>query len=75
MKEICSDANMTEEDWEDESNITLPVLDEGLGSILDGNRVKRYLKYTLYPLMSLFGSHNMPIVDRHLTSYYMLTDE
>lgn len=25
--------------------------------------------------MSLFGSHNMPIVDKHLTSYYMLTDE
>lgn len=46
-----------------------------MDSILDGNRVKRYLKYTLYPLMELFGKNNMPKVDEHLTNYYQLNDE
>lgn len=50
-------------------------LPKGLGSILDGNRVKRYLKYTLYPLMEMFGKDKIPMVDEHLTNYYQLTDE
>ena len=43
-----------------------------MDSILDGNRVKRYLKYTLYPLMELFRKNNIPKVDEHLTNYYQL---
>lgn len=53
----------------------IPELPKGLNDILDGNRVKRYLKYTLYPLMEMFGKDKMPMVDEHLTNYYQLTDE
>ena len=63
------------EKWDNDSSIVLPELPSGMDSILDGNRVKRYLKYTLYPLMELFGKNNMPKVDEHLTNYYQLNDE
>ena len=46
-----------------------------MDGVLDGNRVKRYLKNTLYPLMQMFGKNDMPILDEHLTNYYQLTDE
>ena len=46
-----------------------------MDEILDGNRIKRYLKNTLYPLMCLFGKNNMPKLDEHLTNYYQLSDE
>lgn len=42
---------------------------------LDGNRVKVYLKNSLYPLMYLFGKNSMPDVDNLLTSFYQLDDE
>lgn len=75
VSEICSDAAMNAESWTKEQNIVLPELPSGMDSVLDGNRVKRYLKNTLYPLMELFGKKNMPKVDEHLTNYYQLTDE
>lgn len=75
VSDICSDSGMKNEDWSEENKIVLPELPKGLGSILDGNRVKRYLKYTLYPLMEMFGKDKMPMVDEHLTNYYQLTDE
>lgn len=75
VSEICSDNDMKNEDWSDENKIILPELPKGLNGILDGNRIKRYLKYTLYPLMEMFGKDNMPMVDEHLTNYYQLTDE
>ena len=55
VSDVCSDSGMKNEDWSDENKIILPELPKGLGGILDGNRVKRYLKYTLYPLMEMFG--------------------
>lgn len=75
VADICSDSGMQNEDWSNEDKIVLPELPKGLNDILDGNRVKRYLKYTLYPLMEMFGKKNMPLVDEHLTNYYQLTDE
>lgn len=75
VEEICSDAQLKKEDWDNEDKIVLPELPTGLNSVLDGNRIKRYLKFTLYPLMELFGKNNMPLVDAHLTNYYQLTDE
>lgn len=75
VSEIYSDNDMKNEDWSDENKIILPELPKGLNGILDGNRIKRYLKYTLYPLMEMFGKDNMPMVDEHLTNYYQLTDE
>lgn len=75
VDDICSDAGLKKEDWDNENKITLPELPQGLNSVLDGNRIKRYLKFTLYPLMEMFGKNNMPLVDAHLTNYYQLTDE
>ena len=66
---------MIEESWEDENSIILPEFGGKVNDVLFGNRVKRYLKYTLYPLMTLFGIEMMPKVDEHLTNYYQLTDE
>ena len=75
ISDICSDKNMIEESWEDENSIILPEFGGKVNDVLFGNRVKRYLKYTLYPLMTLFGIEMMPKVDEHLTNYYQLTDE
>lgn len=75
VDDICSDAGLKKEDWDNENKIILPELPRGLNSVLDGNRIKRYLKFTLYPLMEMFGKNNMPLVDAHLTNYYQLTDE
>lgn len=75
ISDICSDKNMIEESWEDENSITLPEFGGKVNDVLFGNRIKRYLKYTLYPLMTLFGIEMMPKVDEHLTNYYQLTDE
>ena len=32
-----------------------PTLPDGLNGALDSSRIKTYLKYSLYPLMHLFG--------------------
>ena len=47
----------------------------GLNGALDRDRVKAYLKNSLYPLMYLFGKNSMPDVDNLLTSFYQLGDE
>jgi len=75
ISDICSDKNMIEESWENENDITLPEFGGKINDVLFGNRIKRYLKYTLYPLMSLFGIEMMPRVDEHLTNYYTLSDK
>ena len=75
VSDICSDSALQQEDWSNNEKIVLPKLPSGMDSVLDGNRVKRYLKFTLYPLMVMFGKNNMPLVDEHLTNYYQLTDE
>ena len=75
VSEICSDSSLKLEDWTDKEKITLPELPSGMDKVLDGNRIKRYLKNTLYPLMALFGKDYMPKLDEHLTNYYQLTDE
>ena len=46
-----------------------------MNGALDGNRVKTYLKNSMYPLMYLFGKNSMPDVDNLLTSFYQLDDE
>ena len=46
-----------------------------LANALDSSRIKTYLKYSLYPLMHLFGKNSMPDVDNLLTSFYQLDDE
>ena len=52
-----------------------PILPDGLNGSLDENRVKTYLKNSLYPLMYLFRKNIMPNMDNLLTSFYQLDDE
>ena len=40
----------------------------------DNSRVKSYLKWSLLPLMKLYGKNSMPDVDNLLTSFYQLDD-
>ena len=75
VSDICSDSALKAENWSDESKIILPELPHGFDKVLDGNRIKTYLKNSLYPLMELFGKQSMPKLDEHLTNYYQLTDE
>lgn len=75
VSDICSDSALQAEDWSDESRITLPKLPHGFDKVLDENRIKTYLKNSLYPLMEMFGKNNLPKLDEHLTNYYQLTDE
>lgn len=75
VSDICSDSALQAEDWSDESRISLPELPHGFDKILDENRIKTYLKNSLYPLMEMFGKNNLPKLDEHLTNYYQLTDE
>lgn len=46
-----------------------------MNGVLDGNRIKTYLKNSMYPLMYLFGKNSMPDVDNLLTFFYQLDDE
>lgn len=75
VSDICSDSALQAEDWSDESRITLPELPHGFDKVLDENRIKTYLKNSLYPLMEMFEKNNLPKLDEHLTNYYQLTDE
>ncbi len=75
VSDICSDSALQAEDWSDESRITLPELPHGFDKVLDENRIKTYLKNSLYPLIEMFGKNNLPKLDEHLTNYYQLTDE
>ena len=72
VNEICSASPFSGAITEEEIYPTLP---NGLNGALDGNRVKTYLKNSMYPLMYLFGKNNMPDVDNLLTSFYQLDDE
>ena len=69
--EICSKMPYEQNSGEE----VLPKLPSGLDDMMDGNRIKRYLNNSLYPLMNYFGKDNLPMVDQHLTNYYMLHDE
>ena len=46
VDDICSDAGLKKEDWDNENKIILPELPQVLNSVIDGNRIKRYLKFT-----------------------------
>ena len=72
VNEICAASPFSGAITEEEIYPTLP---DGLNGALDGNRVKVYLKNSLYPLMYLFGKNSMPDVDNLLTSFYQLDDE
>ena len=72
VNEICSVVPFSGELKEEEIYPTLP---SGLNGMLDANRVKTYLKYSLFPLMHLYGKNAMPDVDNLLTSFYQLDDE
>ena len=69
--EICSKMPYEQNSGEE----VLPKLPSGLDDMMDGNRIKRYLNNSLYPLMNYFGKDNLPMVNQHLTNYYMLNDE
>lgn len=69
--EICSKMPYEQNSGEK----VLPKLPSGLDDMMDGNRIKRYLNNSLYPLMNYFGKDNLPMVDQHLTNYYILNDE
>lgn len=73
--DICSDRNMLEEFWNDEKDITLPMIENKVNDTLSENIFKRYLRQTFYPLMMLFGAGEISKVDKHITNYYQLTDE
>lgn len=69
--EICSKMPYEHNTGEE----VLPKFPSGLDDMMDGNRIKRYLNNSLYPLMNYFGKDNLPMVDQHLINYYMLNDE
>ena len=52
VNEICSASPFSGAITEEEIYPTLP---DGLNGALDSSRIKTYLKYSLYPLMHLFG--------------------
>ena len=72
VNELCSAMPFSGEIKEEEIYPTLP---DGLKGSLDASRVKTYIKYSLYPLMHLYGKNSMPDVDNLLTSFYQLDDE
>ncbi len=69
VNEICAASPFSGAITEEEIYPTLP---DGLNGALDGNRVKVYLKNSLYPLMYLFGKNSMPDVDNLLTDYSII---
>ena len=71
ISEICSKIPYEQNSGEE----ILPKLPSELDDMMDVNRIKRYLNNSLYPLMNYFGKDNLPMVDQHLTNYYMLNDE
>lgn len=71
---ICSDEEFFEESWNDENQIELPRTRE-ISDVVFDNKCKRYIKNTLYPLMSLYGKESMQKVDDLIKHYYLLNDE
>ena len=71
VSEICNANPFSGELTEDE---IYPTIHDPKG-LLDKNRVKVYLKNSLFPLMLLYGKNAMPDVDKLLTYFYMLDDE
>ena len=70
VNEICSASPFSGELKEEE---IYPTVNDTTG-LLDTTRVKTYLKYSLMPLMELYGKNAMPDVDNILTSFYQLND-
>ena len=71
VDEICSNNPFSKKSDDDE---VFPPMPDEFGALLDANRVKRYMKYTLSPLMGMFGIEVMPDVDHLLTNFYKLDD-
>ena len=72
VKEICEASPFSGALKESEIYPTIP---NDVYGLLDENRVKGYLKSSMFPLMLLFGKNHMPDVDNLLTSFYQLDDE
>ena len=72
VNEICSLVPFSGELKEDE---IYPELPSNLKGALDSSRVKQYLKYSLFPLLHLYGKDSMPDLDKLLISFYQLDDE
>ncbi len=72
VKEICEASPFSGTLKESEIYPTIP---NDVYGLLDENRVKGYLKSSMFPLMLLFGKNHMPDVDNLLTSFYQLDDE
>ena len=70
VNDICSASPFSGAITEEEIYPTLP---NGLNGALDGNRVKTYLKNSMF--MYLFGKNSTPDVDNFLTSFYQLDDD
>ena len=71
VNEICVSKPFSGNISEDEIYMTI----KDTAGILDANRVKTYLLYSMYPLMLLYGKNAMPDVDNMLTSFYQLDDQ
>ena len=71
VNELCSASPFSGDISEEE---IYPTVKDSKG-LLDASRVKTYLKYSLMPLMELYGKNAMPDVDNLLTSFYQLDDE
>ena len=72
VNDICSLVPFSGELKEDE---IYPELPNNLKGALDSSRVKQYLKYSLFPLLHLYGKDSMPDLDKLLISFYQLDDE
>lgn len=71
VNEICSASPFSGAITEDE---IYPNIKDTKG-LLDASRVRTYLKFSLLPLMNLYGKNSMPDVDNLLTSFYQLDNE
>ena len=72
VNDICSLVPFSGELKEDE---IYPELPSNLKGALDSSRVKQYLKYSLFPLLHLYGKDSMPDLDKLLISFDQLDDE
>ena len=72
VNDICEASPFSGALKEDEIYPTIP---HDIYGLLDENRVKGYLKNSMFPLMLLFGKNGMPDVDNLLTAFYQLDDE
>lgn len=69
--EICSANAFSGEITEEE---IYPTIKDATG-ILDSSRIRTYVKFSLLPLLKLYGKNGIVDVDKFLTDFYTLDDE